>query len=213
MKGKKSFSLFDILVSAVCLAPALAGLLFYSKLPYALPVHFDSQFQADSYFNKNIFLFAGPVIIALVELGIIASLKLKDPFGGGLLLFKLLMPVVDFTAYFIVIGNALGVLRDSGFIVCAVCSVIMLFAGAFVPYIRKTPKTLFNLFPTLKNGSVLIRTRITAGAVLVCASGILMAVSFLSSLAAPFAVSILCLVIPPIYSVAAYHSEYESNQK
>lgn len=213
MKRKNSFSLFDILASAVCLAPALAGALFYSKLPYALAVHFDSQFQADSYLNKNIFLFVFPAVITLVQFGLIAALKVKDPLGDGFFFFKLLMPVVDFTAYFIVIGNALGVLRNSGFIVCAVCSVLMLFAGAVIPYIRKTPKMIFRIFPTLKNDSVLLRTRITAGAVWVCASGILMVVSFLSSFAAPFAILMLCLVIPPVYSVAAYHSEYESNAK
>lgn len=213
MKVKNSFSLFDILISAVCLAPALAGALFYSRIESDLPVHFNSEFQADRYMDKNIFLFVLPVVITLVEFGLIAALKAKDPLGEGVIWFKLLMPVIDFSAYFIVIGNTLGVLSDPGFIVSAVCSILMMFAGAVIPNIRKTPQALLRIFPTLKNDTVLFKTRITAGAVWICASGVLMAISFLSSFAAPFTIIILCLIIPPVYSVAAYHSEYESNTK
>lgn len=213
MKVKNSFSLFDILISAVCLAPALAGALFYSRIESDLPVHFDLEFQADRYMDKNIFLFVLPVVITLVEFGLIASVKVKDPLGEGALWLKLLLPPIDFLAYFIVIGNALGVLRDPGFLVSAVCAILMMFAGAVIPNIRKTPRALFRIFPTLKKDTVLFKTRVTAGAVWICASGILMAISFLSSFAAPFAMFILCLIIPPVYSVSAYHSEYESNTK
>ncbi len=213
MKAKKGFSLFDILISAVCLASAFAGALFYSELPADLPVHFDSQFQADSYMSKNIFLFVIPVILTVLEIGVIVTLKVKDPLGEGIVWFKLLMPAVDYFMYFIVLGNALGVLDNPGFIVCALCSFFMLLAGAVIPAFRKTPRFILRIFPTLKRDTVLYKTRITAGAVWVCASGILMAISFLSSLAAPFAILMLCLIIPPVYSVAAYHSEYESGAK
>lgn len=36
-----------------------------------------------------------------------------------------------------------------------------------------------------------------------------MSVSFLGSVAAPVSLIILCLVVPVIYSVAAYNSEYD----
>lgn len=49
-------------------------------------------------------------------------------------------------------------------------------------------------------------------AVWVSASGILLALSFLASFAAPFAILLLCLMIPPVFSVAAYHSEYGQNK-
>ncbi len=208
MKVKKGLSLFDIVLSAVCLAPVLAGALFYAKLPEDLAVHFRSGLDADSFVNKNVFLFAVPVIFALLEIGSIAARAVKDPLHADVVWLKLLLPAIDYFLFFIVIGNALGVLRDPGFIVCAVFAYLMLLAGAVIPRIGKTPNWVLKVLPTLKNGAVLFKTREAAGTAWVCASAILMAVSFLGSLAAPFAVILLCLMFPAIYSVAAYHSEY-----
>lgn len=208
MKVKKGLSLFDIILSAACLAPVLAGALFYVKLPEDLAVHFRSGLDADSFVNKNVFLFAVPVIFALLEMGSIAARAVKDPLHADVVWLKLLLPAIDYFLFFIVIGNALGVLRDPGFIVCAVFAYLMLLAGAVIPRIGKTPNWVLKMLPTLKNSTVLFKTREAAGTVWVCASAILMAVSFLGSLAAPFAMILLCLMFPAIYSVAAYHSEY-----
>ena len=208
MKVKKGLSLFDIILSAACLAPVLAGALFYAKLPEDLAVHFRSGLDADSFVNKNVFLFAVPVIFALLEIGSIAARAVKDPLHADVVWLKLLLPAIDYFLFFIVIGNALGVLRDPGFIVCAVFAYLMLLAGAVIPRIGKTPNWVLKVLPTLKNGDVLFKTQEAAGTAWVCASAILMAVSFLGSLAAPFAVILLCLMFPAIYSVAAYHSEY-----
>lgn len=212
MKVKKGFSLFDIILSAACLAPVLAGALFYAKLPEDLAVHFRSGLDADSFINKNVFLFAVPVIFALLEMGSIAARAVKDPLHADVVWLKLLLPVVDYFLFFIVIGNALGVLRDPGFIVCAVFSFLMLMAAG-IPRIGKTPNLILKVLPTLKNSTVLFKTREAAGTAWVCASAILMAVSFLGSLAAPFAMILLCLMFPAIYSVAAYHSEYSGADK
>ena len=57
MKVKKGLSLFDIILSAACLAPVLAGALFYAKLPEDLAVHFRSGLDADSFVNKNLLNF------------------------------------------------------------------------------------------------------------------------------------------------------------
>ncbi len=208
MKVKKGLSLFDIILSAACLAPVLAGALFYAKLPEDLAVHFRSGLDADSFVNKDVFLFAVPVIFALLEMGSIAARAVKDPLHADVVWLKLLLPAIDYFLFFIVIGNALGVLRDPGFIVCAVFAYLMLLAGAVIPRIGKTPNWVLKVLPTLKNGDVLFKTQEAAGTAWVCASAILMAVSFLGSLAAPFAVILLCLMFPAIYSVAAYHSEY-----
>ena len=208
MKVKKGFSLLDIVLSAACLAPVLTGALFYAKLPEDLAVHFRSGLDADSFVNKDVFLFAVPVIFALLEIGSIAARAVKDPLHADVVWLKLLLPAIDYFLFFIVIGNALGVLRDPGFIVCAVFAYLMLLAGAVIPRIGKTPNWVLKVLPTLKNSTVLFKTQEAAGTAWVCASGILMAVSFLGSLAAPFAMILLCLMFPAIYSVAAYHSEY-----
>ena len=150
MKGKHSFSLFDMIITAVCLAHSLAGVLFYDRLSHRIAVCFDSGFRAVSYMDKNIFLFVIPVVLALLELGIIAAQAVKDPLGSGSVWVKLLLPAVDYTAYFIVIGNALGVLSNPGFLFCAVCSFFMLVAGAVIPNITKVPEFLFRLFRRLK---------------------------------------------------------------
>lgn len=211
MSNKKGFSLFDIMVSAVCLAPALSGFLFYSQLEQKIAVHFNVSFQADGFMDKRLFLFIVPVVAAIIQLGCIASLNIKSPFFGGSVFLKLIMPVCCYLGYFIVLGYALGVLSSEGFLVCAVCAFLILFAGAAVPYFNKVPGFVLRLFPTLKNDAVSYKTRSFASAVWICASGILMAVSFLGSVAAPVSLIILCLVLPVIYSVAAYNIEYDKN--
>ena len=178
MKVKKGLSLFDIILSAACLAPVLTGALFYAKLPEDLAVHFRSGLDADSFVNKNVFLFAVPVIFALLEMGSIAARAVKDPLHADVVWLKLLLPAIDYFLFFIVIGNALGVLRDPGFIVCAVFSFLMLMAAG-IPRIGKTPNLILKMLPTLKNSTVLFKTREAAGTAWVCASAILMAVSFL----------------------------------
>lgn len=211
MSSKKGFSLFDIMVSAVCLSPALAGFLFYSQLEQKIAVHFNVSLQADGFMDKRLFLFIVPVVAAIIQLGCIASLNIKAPlFEGAVFMFlKLIMPVCCYLGYFIVIGYALGVLNSAGFLVCAVFAFLILFAGAAVLYFNKVPGFVLRLFPTLKNDAVSYKTRNFTSAVWICASGILMAVSFLGSVAAPVSLIILCLVAPVIYSVAAYNIEYE----
>lgn len=211
MEGKKGFSLFDIMVSAVCLAPALAGVLFYSRIEQNMAVHFNTAFQADGFMDKRIFLFAVPVAAALLQLGCIATQNIKAPLLSGAVFLKLIMPVCCYLGYFIVIGYALDVLDSAGFLLCAVCAFLMLFAGAAVPFMNKVPDFVLRLFPTLKNAAVAYKTRGITCCVWICASGILMSVSFLGSVAAPVSLIILCLVVPVIYSVAAYNIECDKN--
>lgn len=83
MSNKKGFSLFDITASAVCLAPVLAGILFYSQLEQKMAVHFNSDFQADGFMDKRLFLFVLPVVLTLLQLGCIAAQNIKSPFFCG----------------------------------------------------------------------------------------------------------------------------------
>lgn len=209
MSNKKGFSLFDITASAVCLAPVLAGILFYSQLEQKMAVHFNSDFQADGFMDKRLFLFVLPVVLTLLQLGCIAAQNIKSPFFAGAVLFKLIIPVCSYVCYFVTIGYSLGVLGSTGFLFCAVCSLLLLLAGASVPFMKKVPSFAERLFPTLKNTAVAYKTQGVSCVVWICASGILMSVSFLGSVAAPVSLIILCLVVPVIYSVAAYNSEYD----
>lgn len=207
MSDKKGFSLFDIAASAVCLAPVLVGVLFYSQLEQNIAVHFNADFQADGFMDKKLFLFVIPVVLTLLQLGCIATQNIKSPLFAGAVFFKLIIPVCCYICYFVAIGYALGVLGNGGFVFCAVCSFLLLFAGAAVPFINKIPAFVVRLFPTLKNAAVAYKTQGVSCVVWICASGILMSVSFLGSVAAPVSVVILCLVVPVIYSVVAYNSE------
>lgn len=207
MNSKKGFSQFDIVASAVCLAPVLAGVLFYSQLEQNIAVHFNTDFQADGFMNKKIFLFVIPAVLAILQLGCIAAQNIKSPLFAGAVFFKLIIPVCCYLCYFVTIGYALGVLSNGGFVFCAVCSFLLLFAGAAVPFMNKIPAFAVRLFPTLNNTAVAYKTQGVTCIVWMCASGILMSVSFLGSVAAPVSLIILCLVVPVIYSVVAYNSE------
>lgn len=209
MKSKASFSLFDIMTSLVCLAPALAGALFYSQIPNQMAVHFTARGAADSYMDKNIFLFVIPLIAAVLQLSVCAAGVIRRKEFDGSRAVRLILPLLVYFAYYIVIGYSLNVLNNPAFIISAVFSFLFLFVGCFVPKIRVLPDLLFKIFPTLKSAGVLLKTLNAAGAMCMSAAALMMVLSFLGSLAAPFAVLILCLILPPVYSVAAYHSEYD----
>ena len=208
MNNKKGFSLFDVSASAVCLSPVLAGVLFYSQLEQKMAVHFNSDFQVNGFMDKRLFLFVLPVVITLLQLGCIASKNIKSPHFAGAVLLKLIIPVCTYVCYFVTIGYSLGVLGSTGFLFCAVCSLLLLLGGASVSFVKKIPSFVERLFPTLKSTAVAYKTQGISCVVWMCESGILMSVSFLGSVAAPVSLIILCFVVPVIYSVAEYNSEY-----
>lgn len=200
------------MTALICLAPVLAGGLFYSQIPNKMAVHFTADRTADSFMNKNLFLFVIPLIAAVLQLSICAAKAIRMRAFAGSRAVRLVMPAIVYFSYYIVIGYSLKVLKEPAFIISAVFSFVLMAAAGFLPKAGGLPDVILRIFPTLKSPAVYQKTRSAAGAMWLSASALMMVLSFLGSLAAPFAVLLLCLILPPVYSVAAYHSQYSSNQ-
>ena len=102
-----------IIVSSIfCLLPIIFGLYFYNELPNVIATHFDFSGNANGYSNKNIFIFAFPVFLAIMNIFAYYITKL-DPKNDGknikvinILLFVL--PILSNVVYIGILFNALG---------------------------------------------------------------------------------------------------------
>jgi len=209
MTKKKIFNKTDIAVALLCAAPALAGAFVYNRLPDRIPVHFDVNFNADSYADKKFMLFAMPILMAALQLLCCAVSKVSNEEKAGsrkvLLIVRMIIPVLTFVLYFTMVGFALGVIKDVSFIILGLLSLMFIIIGNYMPKIRMNSVVGVRVSWTLNNEEVWNKTHRFAGRLWVAAGIIIMLAAFLKWFTAAIAITLLCgAVIPLVYSYCIY---------
>lgn len=123
--------------SVVCLLPVLLGLIFYSRLPAQIAVHFTGNNTPDNYFPKAAFVFGMPGIMLLLQVFccVMSDLSDKNPEANRrtITVYKWLIPILSIILYCVTILYALGKSIDIRRIVMCVVGVLFIVIGNYLP--------------------------------------------------------------------------------
>lgn len=67
-----------ILSTLLCILTLAVFLVFYSKLPQSVPVHFDSAGNPNSFWPRNALVFGGPAAFSVINLIVAFRLKAQE---------------------------------------------------------------------------------------------------------------------------------------
>lgn len=81
----KSVTKHIVLSTLLCLLTIAVFLVFYSKLPQSVPVHFDSAGNPNSFWPRNALVFGGPAAYSVINL--IVAFKLRAQEGKSFLYY------------------------------------------------------------------------------------------------------------------------------
>ncbi|MDO5568890.1 MAG: DUF1648 domain-containing protein [bacterium] len=120
----------------ICLLPIILGIVFYDDLPNQMPIHFTIKDQVDNYANKNIALFAIPIIMAIVQTIclIVNNNRLKEEKEPPILkILKWIIPTLTVLIYLIMLLFSLGVDIWIGKSICLILGILLLIVGNYLP--------------------------------------------------------------------------------
>ncbi len=93
MKSSKKHIIISTVLCALTLVVFLA---FYGKLPKSIPVHFDSEGNANSYFPRNMIVFGVPA--GSVLLNLLAAYKVNKRADKATFMFYIMPAIAVVTA-------------------------------------------------------------------------------------------------------------------
>lgn len=97
MKSSKKHIIISTVLCALTLVVFLA---FYGKLPKSIPVHFDSEGNANSYFPRNMIVFGVPAVSVLLNL--LAAFKVNKQADKATFMFYIMPAVAVVTSGIII---------------------------------------------------------------------------------------------------------------
>lgn len=140
-----------IISCCLCLLPILIGLIYYKKLPENIAIHFDINNNPDNYFQKDIFIFGMPVLMALLQA--ISMLKYDDKKENRKVnaAYSCVIPLTTIIMYIVTIMYALGNSIDIRKIVMILLGILFIITGNYTPKsisknFSRVPKRLLYFF-------------------------------------------------------------------
>ncbi len=197
-----------ILSSIITLIPVIIGLVLWEKLPEQIGMHWNAQGEIDSFASKGTAVFAMPLLMLAVHLICILATSLdpknKNISGKPLTLVLWICPLLSLTCNSMVYMTALGYEISVNVIMPLLVGALFIVIGNYLPKCRQNYTLGIKLPWTLDNEENWNKTHRLAGFLWVIGGVLIMATSFLGSFLILFAVVILMVVVPIIYSYCLY---------
>lgn len=199
-----------VITTLLCLLPALLAICIYPDLPDQIPIHFDSQWEADGYASKFIGGIMFPVGLAALNL-FLYYIMANDPrranvAGPMKMISGWLIPVLSIITIPSILFMSMGYSINVGRIIPVIISFIFIIYGNYLPKCR-TNQTIGIRIPwTLKDDVVWNKTNHMAGILYVTGGIVLLFISWtLSKITYLYiGVIILLAIIPILYSYLLY---------
>ena len=196
--------------TALCLSPIAMGLMYYSKLPEQMAIHFDSAGSPDNYASKAFVVFGIPALMALVNLVVHLVLD-SDPKKAGsspimIALGKWSIPAICVFLMPVTIFYSLGRNVNIATIVPIFVGLVFIAIGNYLPKCRQNYTVGIKLPWTLASEENWRRTHRFGGVTFII-SGVLMIAAGIWPIGFSGAIIIvlaLTLVGPAIYSYSMY---------
>lgn len=199
----------DFLAVAICLIPMIAGVILYDKLPDRIATNYDFTMKESGYSSKVFVVFVMPLIFAAVLFGSLVYLrnvKHKGSLGKTIPIIQIFFPTAVILVFGLLFLSALDMLKDIGFSVCLIVSLLMIYLGNYMPKIRKNWIIGIRTPHTLKSEELWYRTHRIAGVCVTLSGVVALALTLLKLYIPAFIIMVASVIIPAIYAEISYYT-------
>ena len=197
-----------ILTTLITLVPILIGLILSSKLPEAIPTHFDMNGTPDRYSSKYFTIFGLPLILAVLHLitlfGVLHDPKKTDIGDKMLSLIFYICPVISVIVNTIIYTFALGYPVNTSRVVMLLIGILFIALGNYLTKIHQNYTVGIKLPWTLNSRENWNKTHRFASKLFIIGGFIILLNTIFTSIALLIAVLVLISLIPCIYSFMLY---------
>ena len=196
------------LTSLITFVPMLVGLLFWSRLPEELPIHFNSAGEVDNYGSKAFVVFFLPLFLFAVHL-ISSFVTLHDPKKQNIsdkmfLLVQLIAPSVAIIACFATYSTALGSNISMNMLGNLFLGLIFIIVGNYLPKSRQNYSIGIKLPWTLTDTDNWNKTHRLGGIIWLLCGILLLINAFLDITWFPLFILLTAVLLPTAYSFLLY---------
>ena len=214
MKGEerkeflKEYKMSLISGSILTISPSLAGILLWDRLPEKIATHFDQHNLANGWGSKPMAGFGIPFLLLLIHLFCV-FFTANDPKRKNInrRIFTMvlwLVPVVSVITCMSIYGLALGMDIDIGVIVNIMVGIMFIILGNYVHKVKQNYTVGMKLPWTLNSEENWNRTNRMTGWILILSGLLFLMNSLLLKTEIVFAVILLVILVPMIYSFILY---------
>lgn len=221
MKGEerkeflKEYKMSLISGSILTISPSLAGILLWNRLPEKIATHFDQHNVANGWSSKPMAVFGIPFLLLLIHLFCV-FFTANDPkrkninrriFTMVLWLVPVVSVITCMSIYGLALGmdiDALGMDIDIGVIVNIMVGIMFIILGNYVHKVKQNYTVGMKLPWTLNSEENWNRTNRMTGWILILSGLLFLMNSLLLKTEIVFAVILLVILVPMIYSFILY---------
>ncbi|MCD7955990.1 MAG: SdpI family protein [Lachnospiraceae bacterium] len=204
----KKYRRVIFLTGIVTLLPMLVGILFWSRLPEQMPIHYGVSGEVDGYSGRIFAVFGLPLFLLAVHL-FCSFVTLLDPRQKNisskmLTLVFWICPLASWFSAVLVYSTALGIRMDVLKAVDIFMAVLLLALGNYMPKCRQNYTVGIKLPWTLADPENWNRTHRLGGWLFVLAGLFWLLDIFIGIFWVPLAATFLAALIPCAYSLGLY---------
>ncbi|MCD8103799.1 MAG: SdpI family protein [Lachnospiraceae bacterium] len=204
----KKYRRMILLTGAVTVLPMLVGVLFWSRLPERMPIHFGVSGEVDGYSSRTFAVLGLPLFLLAMHL-FCSFVTLLDPRQKNisskmLTLVFWICPLVSWFCAVLVYSTALGIQMDVLKAVDIFMAVLFIALGNYMPKCRQNYTVGIKLPWTLADPENWNRTHRVGGWLFVLAGLFWLLDIFIGVIWIPLAATILAALIPCVYSLGLY---------
>ena len=214
MKGEerkkflKEYKMSLISGSILTISPSLAGILLWNRLPEKIATHFDQHNLANGCISTPMAGFGIPFLLLLIHLFCV-FFTADDPKRKNInrrifTMILWLVPVVSVITCMSIYGLALGMDIDIGVIVNIMVGIMFIILGNYVHKVKQNYTVGMKLPWTLNSEENWNRTNRMTGWILILSGLLFLMNSLLLKTEIVFAVILLVILVPMIYSFILY---------
>ena len=207
---KKNWKLL-VITSLVILLPAVVGLFLWNALPESLPIHWNAAGEVDNYAPKALGVLGMPAFLLVLHwlcmLGTAADPKAKELGKKPIALVLWICPVISLMVESIVLAVGLGYGLRIEILLPLVFGALFVVIGNYMPKCRQNYSLGIKLPWTLDDEENWNKTHRLAGIVWTAGGVAVMATSLFGSVIVFFALMILMVLIPTVYSYLFYRKK------
>lgn len=121
----------------VTLLPIVLGLVFYSKLPDTVAIHFDINNNPDGYFSKDAFVFGMPALMVTLHIIFCLIVDITDKYPEAnkkmKMVGKWIIPILTIVLYVVTTMYAIGNKLDIRKIAMIILGILFVVIGNYLP--------------------------------------------------------------------------------
>ena len=197
-----------IISTLVTLLPILVGIILWDKLPEKVAIHYNVNNVADGWCSKAFAVFALPLFMAALHLFGLLATSLDPKYNNigkkPISLVFWLVPSLTLVVMSLTYAIALDVKLEVGFVVLLFVGVLFIIMGNIMPKTKQNFSFGIKIPWTLNDEDNWNKTHRIAGFTMVIAGVVTILTSFLQNLFIIFAVILVMVAVPMIYSYLHY---------